>query len=599
MEGQYTAKKVASLSRKQKRAFKDNLQLSFTKWHEKNEAREIIENNIFGVDINEESVEITKLSMFLKIATKNRKLIDLSKNIKCGNSLIDDSTVDAKPFDWNEGFKSIMNKDGFDIIIGNPPYINVESQPKTHKKFYHKRYNTVYKRYDIFGLFFEKSFAELTKKGIISYIVPSQILNNFSYTKLRDLMLNNKYLKEVCYVGDKVFEDAKNDVCIITLDKSRVNNIRLINALNFNEPISIKVKPDYFEKFNNIISFSGHHSVDPIFDKIFNRDLTKISDEFDVFQGIVTGDNSIYIFNIDQLKNLSIEKELFHTVLLGRDFEKWTIRNTNRKILYIDQNTKIEKYPATIEYFKQFKEKLCNSRSASEKSTEWYCLHRPRIKSNLDKVPKILVQGTRNPRLKTRIVATIDEIGVYGLQSINFILPLKDDESIYYLLTILNSKLINYLYQTKYLNVAIKAEYIKNTRIPIPKSKDKLFLCEKSKIMLSMNKELYEKVSKFLDRIHNKYSVEKNSKKLQNFHGLTFSEFKKEVKRVTSLMFQTSLEEKRFDDYWYEDFEETKKEILVLKRKIEKTENELDGMIYQLYGLTRKEIAVVEESLKN
>ena len=409
-------------------------------------------------------------------------------------------------------------------------------------------------------------------------------------------MLNNKYLKEVCYVGDKVFEDANNDVCIITLDKSRVNNIRLINALNFNEPIPIKVKPDYFEKFNNIISFSGHHSADSIFDKIFDPDLIKISDEFDVFQGIVTGDNSIYIFNIDQLKNLSIEKELFHTVLLGRDFEKWTIRNIKRKILYIDQNTKIEKYSATIEYLKQFKEKLCNSRSASEKSTEWYCLHRPRIKSNLDKVPKILVQGTRNPRLKTRIVATIDEIGVYGLQSINFIIPLKDDESIYYLLTILNSKLINYLYQTKYLNVAIKAEYIKNTRIPIPKSKDKLFLCEKSKIMLSMNKERYEKVSKFLDRIHDKYSIEKNSKKLQNFHELTFSEFKKEVKRVTKLMFQTSLEEKRFDDYWYEDFEETKKEILVLKKKIEKTENELDEMIYQLYGLTEKEISIIENT---
>lgn len=174
--GEYTAKKKTSMKRWQKRGIKGEAQLTLIKWNEEDEAREIIENNIYGVDINEESVEITKLSLFFKIVKKNKKLIDLSKNIKCGNSLIEDSTVDAKPFDWNEEFKSIMNKDGFDIIIGNPPYINVESQPKTHKKFYYKRYNTVYKRYDIFGLFFEKSLAELTKKGIISYIVPSQIL---------------------------------------------------------------------------------------------------------------------------------------------------------------------------------------------------------------------------------------------------------------------------------------------------------------------------------------------------------------------------------------------------------------------------------------
>jgi hypothetical protein len=85
-------------------------------------------------------------------------------------------------------------------------------------------------------------------------------------------------------------------------------------------------------------------------------------------------------------------------------------------------------------------------------------------------VPKILIQGTRNPRLKTRIVATIDEIGVYGTQGLNFIVPRDNNADIYYLLAVLNSSIINYLYATKFLNVAIKAEYLKDT--PIPKASD-------------------------------------------------------------------------------------------------------------------------------
>jgi type I restriction-modification system DNA methylase subunit len=99
-------------------------QNTLSKWQEEAIAAEIIENNIFGVDVNEESVEITKLSLFLRISTKNRKLIDLSHNIKHGNSLIDDPNIaGTTAFNWNNNFKEIMEKGGFDIIIGNPPYV--------------------------------------------------------------------------------------------------------------------------------------------------------------------------------------------------------------------------------------------------------------------------------------------------------------------------------------------------------------------------------------------------------------------------------------------------------------------------------------------
>src|SRR3989344_4139516 len=94
-------------------------QLTLKKFDEKEEIKNIIENNIYGVDINEESVEITKLSLFLKIARKNKKLIDLSNNIKKGNSLVDDKNIDKRAFNWEKEFPF-----KFDVIIGNPPYVS-------------------------------------------------------------------------------------------------------------------------------------------------------------------------------------------------------------------------------------------------------------------------------------------------------------------------------------------------------------------------------------------------------------------------------------------------------------------------------------------
>ena len=84
----------------------------------------ILENNLFGVDINEESVEIAKLSLWLRTAQKGRKLTTLNDNIKCGNSLIDDPEVAGdKAFHWEKEFPEVFNRGGFDVVIGNPPYV--------------------------------------------------------------------------------------------------------------------------------------------------------------------------------------------------------------------------------------------------------------------------------------------------------------------------------------------------------------------------------------------------------------------------------------------------------------------------------------------
>jgi len=380
-------------------------------------------------------------------------------------------------------------QEGFDVVIGNPPYLNVELVSAEQKAYYAEHYQTFYKRYDVFGLFYEAGLTRLTGPcGNVALIVPQQIANNLSYKKLRDLILNNRWLREVLYLGDKIFKAANNDVCVLFLAKPENPSIRLVNALDFKHWTTTEVPADHFARYGNVISFSGDAGGEAIFAKVFASDRWHIKDQFTAFQGIVTGNNEAFLPTSEQIREAKIEKALLHPVLLGRDFEKWYIRSAERRIIYVDADTDIKRYPNAFRWISRFKDALQHNRSAEERSTEWYCLHRPRVQAELDRVPKILVQRTRNPRLATRIVATLDEQGFYGMESIIFIVPRETDAPIYFLLAVLNSALINYLYATKFLNVGVKAEYLKDTPIPKASKREQDALSDLARRILAAKK---------------------------------------------------------------------------------------------------------------
>lgn len=402
-------------------------------------------------------------------------------------------------FDQHWMFGRALSK-GFDIVIGNPPYINVELVEAARKAYFTANYQTFYKRYDVFGLFFEVALTRHTSAdGVVTFIIPQQIANNLSYKKLRDLILGNRWLREVCYLGDKVFQAANNDVCVLFLAKTGNKAIRLVNALDFeNQSVTI-VPADHFQRYANVISFSGDAKGEAIFEQVFSGNRWLVKDRFVVFQGIVTGNNTAFLPTAEQIRDEKIEKALLHPVLLGRDFEKWSIRSTERRIIYTDANTDISHFPNAKRWLEQFRSELETRRECRNGVIPWYSLQWPREKSQLDRIPKILVQATRNPRLASRIVATIDEECVYGTQGLNFIVPEHPDASAYYLLAVLNSSLINYLYATKYLNVAIKAEYLKTTPIPkVSKQIEDSIACL-ARCVLASKKSGEEAKSQFLE----------------------------------------------------------------------------------------------------
>lgn len=376
------------------------------------------------------------------------------------------SQIDIHFFDWRIMFTEVFDNgnDGFDIVIGNPPYINVQLMYEEDKALYKKLFPTFFKRCDIFALFIENGLSLSSSDGILTYIIPSVIHSNLSYQKIRDMILDKYWLSEVCYTGGKVFNAPTVDTTIIRCNKHGNDKIILKDAVNFSCHKIYEVDKDYFSQFQNVISIGERNT---IYDKLFNKDFITIGSAFTVFQGIVTGNNTAFIFeNEDDAIAHGVDVALLHPLCHGRDIGRYEIKSRERRILYIDNNIDIEDYPNTKQWLLIFKEQLSKRREAQKGVISWYGLQWPRVKSELDIKEKLLIQNTRNESLKQRLVAVIDDSAVYSTQGINFIIPTKKRVSLYYLLGILNSKLMNYLFATKFLNLAIKAEYLKQVMIP-------------------------------------------------------------------------------------------------------------------------------------
>lgn len=423
-----------------------------------------------------------------------------------------------KFFLWHIYFKEVFDKGGFDIVIGNPPYINVQLMSEEDKTLYKKLFSSFFKRCDIFALFIENGLSLSSSDGILTYIIPSVIHSNLSYQKIRDMILNKHWLAEVCYTGGKVFNAPTVDTTIIRCNKHGNDKIILKDAVNFSCHKIYEVDKDYFSQFQNVISIGERNT---IYDKLFNKDFITIGSAFTVFQGIVTGNNPAFIFeNEDDALAHGVDTVLLHPLCHGRDIGRYEIKSRERRILYIDNSIDIEDYPNTKKWLLDFKEQLSKRREAKKGVISWYGLQWPRVKSELDIKEKILIQRTRNEALKQRIIATIDEEGVYGMEGIYFIITKDEGVSLYFLLGILNSKLMNYLFATKFLNLAIKAEYLKHVMIPSASDKN----------IITLVKEILQ------------------------------------TKRMNSGTDTSSLE------------------------------HEIDQLVYQLYGLTDEEIAIVEGS---
>lgn len=174
--------------------------------------RNILCNNLYGIDKSKESVEVTKLSLWLKTANKNKALTSLDNNIFYGNSIIsDNSVVGDEAFNWEQNFQSIMENGGFDIVIGNPPYIDSETMVKNMpevRDYCKKNYASAKGNWDMFIPFIERGLKILNEDGILGYIIPNKLIGSTYSEEIRRTIAKYRILQFRDLSNLKVFDDA-------------------------------------------------------------------------------------------------------------------------------------------------------------------------------------------------------------------------------------------------------------------------------------------------------------------------------------------------------------------------------------------------------
>jgi len=241
---------------------------------------QVLINNIYGVDLDHKAVEIAQLNLLLKVAEKGHRLPLLQKNIQNGNSLIDDERVAGdKAFEWKERFLDIMKDGGFDIVIGNPPYVRPHNIAKNDKEFLWTKYKTFKAKSDLYACFMECGINLLRLGGLCSFIVPQTWTSLESFYEIRKHIFDNCRIVRLVQLPKKVFQDATVETCIFVLSKEddaekRARNIVTVERLDENWQIStVKTFPQMKIKYNHLYNFelySAEKSND-LLNKIKNR----------------------------------------------------------------------------------------------------------------------------------------------------------------------------------------------------------------------------------------------------------------------------------------------------------------------------------------
>lgn len=521
---------------------------------------DILENNLYGVDINEESIEIAKLALWLRTAQPNRKLSSLNNNIKCGNSLVSDLTIASdKAFDWEKEFPEVFEKGGFDIVIGNPPYVDSETMTKTipqQREYIANNYTCAKGNWDLLIPFIEKGFNLLKSHGQLAFITSNKWLALDYGAQTREFVIPHLNFLIDC-TTEKVFESANISSVVFGLQKTPCKDIKIGNVANaeIRELYTLtKQQVENLIRFNLSLAFSKGIG---IITKL--ESFPKISQlGYSVFGSFTTAEAYLLVPFVEDSEQASVnEFKLINTGTIDKYLPLWGLS----KIKYLGKQAQ---HPiVNRELFKQ---------------------EFPNRYEKLSK-PKIIVTGIRY------FEAIIDKDNSY-LPAKSTVTITGNLNSLYFLLTVLNSNVINYYIRENYYSssmgggINFTPDLIRSLPIPTTPENTEIFIELSDKIQ-ECNKILQLKRNRFLQRLKDNIPNIKINGTLENFDLLDFTRFIAELKKQKIKLTLAD------QDEWEEYFTQRRRECNDLSEKINKINTEINQIIYHLYNLTEEEIQVV------
>jgi hypothetical protein len=581
----------------------------------------ILENNIYGVDLNEESVEIAKLSLWLRTAQPRRKLNNLNSNIKCGNSLIDSKTIAGdKAFNWQEQFPKVFEKGGFDVIIGNPPYVQLQKMKDESEKIKKLGYKTFESTGDLYCLFYELGNIILKENGLLGFITSNKWLRANYGKSLRNYLIDNTQPIELIDLGSGIFESATVDSNILVFKKTKNNKKPFVGLDITKEKIfidftafeisKILINPKDTEIWN--ISNNTESNIIKKIEKIG----TPLKDwNIKINRGVLTGYNEAFIIDEIVKQKLINEDnnnlELIKPILAGKDINRYKIQFDNSYIITTFPSLKINinNFPSLKKYFESFGKKIyqigetfinekgLKNTTRKKTSNKWF-----ETQDSISYYKDYLLPKIFYREISTDMNAVYTENEYYTNNKAYII----TGESLKYLCVFFNSKLFNKIILSQASNLGGKGEAFMNS-IFVPKLSEinQIPFIEKSDLMQTLNNDFQEKNTKFTKYLQSQFAIEKITKKLENWYELDFGDFIKEMNKAIKVTnkervkneLQPIKELTKLDEMdWMDVFETKKAEAQNLKQQINSTDKEIDSMVYELYGLSVEEIAIVENS---
>jgi type I restriction-modification system DNA methylase subunit len=559
------------------------------------EKKRILTNNIYGVDLDQQAVEVTKLSLLLKVleedtaenilqrlhATAERALPTLHQNIKCGNSLVgmdiyadiqqtidQQDTMRINAFDWNREFPDIMHMGGFDVVIGNPPYIRIQTMKEWAPKeveYYKKMYFAASKgNYDIYVVFVEKGIALLNKTGILGYILPHKFFNAQYGEPLRSIIADKKSLYKIVHFGDQqVFSGATTYTALLFLSKESQKDFDFYQVNNLDEwqtsesAIHEVIPEDKVTKddWNFVVGESSQ-----LFNKL-NNITTRLGDiTTNIFQGIVTSADPVYILKVKEKmdkgylvyskflkKDVNIEDTIVKPFLKDDTIEPYREITCDYVIIFPYDESGLIKWerikqaaPLTAQYLTECKSFLANREKGKMNHSEWYAYVYPKNLFLFQK-PKLIVQViSKTGRY------TFDSSGAYftgGGNGPYYGLLVAEGIDIYYILGLLNSKLLDF-----YLH----------------------------KVSSPFRGSYWSYGKRFIEQLP--------TRMINPSDPVDVNRYNRMIALVTQMVNSKKLIK----------YSKLEHEKIVLQRQTEEIERQINDLTYELYNLTSEEIALIE-----
>ena len=565
----------------------------------------ILEHNLYGVDINEESVEIAQLALWLRTAKPHRKLNSLNQNIKCGNSLISDPAIAGeKAFDWQKEFPQVFEKGGFDVVIGNPPYVQLQSMGEMSDVYAKCGFETYNKSADLYCLFTEHGYKLLKPGGMQSFIMPNKWML-VAYGKELRKFFSKTDLQQIINFGDiQFFDEATIYVCIFVTrkpDLTKCQTLCEVQALSLNKktyhgdflnevPNQLTAYPaEIFGEAEWIIQPKAHFDIlQKMQNGIALKDLP-----ISINYGIKTGYNDAFFINEATKEQLIAEDpksaELIHPLLRGRDLQAWYTSNEGQYLINPHNGVpkkgiepiNIEDYPAIKRHLDQYLPQLTKR---GDKGVTPYNLR------NCDYIEDFMKPKIMYPNMTSQFPFIYDEQGFFGNDK-TFMITVNDTSvNLKFITAVLNSKLCKLWiwYNCPELQGGtreIRKVYFENFRIP--HCDDPSTLSALTDQQMQQVSQLQQKRSRFLRRLTSNFEGIKITTALQTFDQHSFTDFTKELKKQK---IKLSLSQQ---DEWEDYFNDYAKVCQQLTTQIAQTDADIDSKVFDLYGLTDEERKIV------